>query len=256
MVTVIFPAAGKGSRMQAGMNKVFMPLDGVPILIRTLLQYSGCGEIDQMVVVVASHEVDFVKSILGKIKGLKPYKVVAGGSERQYSVLNGIKSIDGNDEDIILVHDAARPFISLETIAATISKVRTSGGAIAAVPAKNTIKVCDSRGQVLETPDRSALWEIQTPQGFTRGLLLAANDKAQADGFLGTDDASLVERTGQPVHIVNSDYRNIKITTPEDILIGEAFIKAQGATPLIEENRPVMAEINELIRNYWQKENA
>lgn len=256
MVTVIFPAAGKGSRMQAGMNKVFMPLDGVPILIRTLLQYSSCGEIDQMVVVVASHEVDFVKSLLEKLKGLKPYKVVAGGSERQYSVLNGINSVEGRDDDIILVHDAARPFISQETITATIDEVKKSGGAIAAVPAKNTIKVCDSAGQVLETPDRSTLWEIQTPQGFTRDLLLAANDKAQAEGFLGTDDASLVERTGQPVHIVNSDYRNIKITTPEDILIGEAFIKAQGNNTLIKENKPFMDGINELIRNFWKKENA
>ena len=252
MVTVIFPAAGKGSRMQAGMNKVFMPLGGVPILIRTLLQYSGCSEIDQMVVVVAAAEVDFVKSVLSKVHGLKPYKVVAGGSERQYSVLNGIKSVNGSDDDIILVHDAARPLISHETITAVIDGAKKYGGVIAAVAAKNTIKVCDGEGVVKETPDRSTLWEIQTPQGFTRKILLEANDRAQADGFLGTDDASLVERIGHSVHIVKSDYRNIKITTPEDIIVGEAFIKSQGQSPLIEENKQIMAEINDLIKDCWQ----
>lgn len=252
MVTVIFPAAGKGSRMQAGMNKVFMPLGGVPILIRTLLQYSGCSEIDQMVVVVAAAEVDFVKSVLSKVHGLKPYKVVAGGSERQYSVLNGIKSVNGSDDDIILVHDAARPLISHETIIAVIDGAQKYGGVIAAVAAKNTIKVCDNEGVVKETPDRSTLWEIQTPQGFTRKILLEANDRAQADGFLGTDDASLVERIGHSVHIVKSDYRNIKITTPEDIIIGEAFINSHGQDPLIEENKRIMAEINELIKDCWQ----
>lgn len=254
MVTVIFPAAGKGSRMQAGMNKIFMSLGGVPILLRTLLQYSGCEGVDQLVVVVAAGEVEFVTSILGRLTGLKPYKVVAGGSERQYSVLNGINSIDGRADDIILVHDAARPFVSEGTITAVIRAAKQYGGAIAAVAAKNTIKVCDDEGVVVDTPARSSLWEIQTPQGFSRQILLEANDMAQRDGFLGTDDASLVERTGHRVHIVESDYRNIKITTPEDILIGEAFIQNQGNTPLIEQNSQAMAEINRLIYDCWQKE--
>ncbi|MCR5176722.1 MAG: 2-C-methyl-D-erythritol 4-phosphate cytidylyltransferase [Anaerovibrio sp.] len=248
MVTVIFPAAGRGKRMQAGMNKVFMPLAGVPILVRTLLRYSGCSEIDRMVVVVAAEEVDFVKKILDKIHGLKPYKVVAGGSERQYSVLNGIKSVAGDDDEIILVHDAARPFVSHKIIADTVAAVERYGGGIAAVPAKNTIKVCDENGVVQATPDRASLWEIQTPQGFTRGLLMEANDKATADNFLGTDDASLVERIGHNVHIVRSDYKNIKITTPEDLLIGEAFIQEDDGD-ISGENKAVMAEINELFKN-------
>lgn len=231
MVTVIFPAAGKGKRMQAGMNKVFMDLAGLPILVRTLLKFSACEAVDQLVVVVAEPEVPFVQRILQLVPGLKPWQVTAGGAERQYSVLNGIKCADAR-ADIILVHDAARPLISNDTILSVIRAAQEKGGAIAAVPAKNTIKVCDEKQQVVETPDRSRLWEIQTPQGFRRETLLEANAKAERDNFLGTDDASLVERLGEPVYIVESDYRNIKITTPEDILIAKAFLAEAGEAAL------------------------
>lgn len=225
MVTAIFPAAGKGTRMKAGMNKVLLELAGVPILVRSLRRFSECPEVDQLVVVVAEHEIEAVRDMLSRETKLKPWRVVAGGSERQYSVLNGIKAVDGTADDVILVHDAARPLVSNETIEATIEAARSCGGGIAAVPAKNTIKVCDAQGVVVSTPDRATLWEIQTPQGFRRDILLQANEKAETDGFLGTDDASLVERIGVRVHIVESDYRNIKITTPEDMIVAEAFLK-------------------------------
>ena len=225
MVSVIFPAAGKGKRMQAGMNKVFMDLSGMPILVRTLLKFSACEAVDQLVVVVAPAEVEFVEGVLKRLEGLKDYIVVAGGSERQYSVWNGIKAIENaNHDDIILVHDAARPLVSNQVILDTIKIAWEKGGAIAAVPAKNTIKLCNASHQVVETPDRSKLWEVQTPQGFRRDILIQANELAEKDGFLGTDDASLVERTGHLVYIVESDYRNIKITTPEDIVIARAFL--------------------------------
>ena len=225
MVSVIFPAAGKGKRMQAGMNKVFMDLSGMPILVRTLLKFSACEAVDQLVVVVAPAEVEFVEGVLKRLEGLKDYIVVAGGSERQYSVWNGIKAIENTTaDDIILVHDAARPLISNQVILDIIKTAKEKGGAIAAVPAKNTIKLCNTSHQVVETPDRSKLWEVQTPQGFRRDILVQANELAEKDGFLGTDDASLVERTGHPVYIVESDYRNIKITTPEDIVIARAFL--------------------------------
>ena len=228
MVSVIFPAAGRGKRMKAGMNKVFLELSGIPILVRTLLRFSSCTEVDNLVVVVGEDEVAFVRGILERVPGLKPWQVAAGGSERQYSVWNGIQAIeDASDDDIVLVHDAARPLVPVEVIRETIQSVREHGGAIAAVPAKNTIKICDDKQQVVETPDRSRLWEIQTPQGFRRDILVRANEQALKDGFLGTDDASLVERCGYPVYIVNSDYRNIKITTPEDIVVAKAFL-AEG----------------------------
>ena len=247
MVSVIFPAAGRGKRMKAGMNKVFLELSGIPILVRTLLRFSSCSEVDNLVVVVGEEEAAFVQGILSRVSGLKPWQVVAGGSERQYSVWNGIQAIaDASDDDIILVHDAARPLISTDVILETIRIAREKGGAIAAVPAKNTIKICDDRQQVLKTPDRSTLWEIQTPQGFRRDILVRANEQAIKDGFLGTDDASLVERCGYPVYIVNSDYRNIKITTPEDIVVAKAFladgVSEAGEQTSIENTLKALAE--------------
>ena len=231
MVTAIFPAAGKGKRMQAGMNKVLVELEGVPILVRTLARFSRCQAVDRLVVVVAAHEVDFVTEMLEKADkkfGLKPWQVTAGGSERQYSVWNGIQAAtEPSDDDIILVHDAARPLVSEKTILETIRVAEAKGAAIAAVPAKNTIKLCNASGEVVETPDRSRLWEVQTPQGFRRDILVKANQQAVAEGFLGTDDASLVERLGRKVHIVESDYRNIKLTTPEDMVIAKAFLAAE-----------------------------
>ena len=231
MVTAIFPAAGKGKRMQAGMNKVLVELEGMPILVRTLARFSRCQAVDRLVVVVAAHDVDFVTDMLtgaDREFGLKPWQVTAGGSERQYSVWNGIQAVQGAaDDDIILVHDAARPLVSEKTILETIRVAEAKGAAIAAVPAKNTIKLCNAAGEVVETPDRSRLWEVQTPQGFRRDILVRANQQAMAESFLGTDDASLVERLGQKVFIVESDYRNIKLTTPEDMVIAKAFLAAE-----------------------------
>ena len=231
VVTAIFPAAGKGKRMQAGMNKVLVELEGMPILVRTLARFSRCQAVDRLVVVVAAHEVDFVTDMLtgaDREFGLKPWQVTAGGSERQYSVWNGIQAVQGAaDDDIILVHDAARPLVSEKTILETIRVAEAKGAAIAAVPAKNTIKLCNAAGEVVETPDRSRLWEVQTPQGFRRDILVRANQQAMAESFLGTDDASLVERLGQKVFIVESDYRNIKLTTPEDMVIAKAFLAAE-----------------------------
>lgn len=224
MVTVIFPAAGQGKRMQAGVNKVFLELAGKPILVHTLLKFSRCEAVDKLVVVVAPEEVLFIKRALRGVPGLKPYTVVAGGAERQFSVANGLKAMDP-ETDLVLVHDAARPLVSPVTIACVIDEARRSGAAIAAVREKNTVKVVDSNGIVKKTPERAQLWEVQTPQGFKREIVEEAYQKAMQDGTMGTDDASLVERLGVPVKVVTSDYRNIKITTPEDLLIVEAFLR-------------------------------
>ena len=224
MVTVIFPAAGQGKRMQAGVNKVFLELAGKPILVHTLLKFSRCEAVDKLVVVVAPEEVLFIKRALRGVPGLKPYTVVAGGAERQFSVANGLKAMDP-ETDLVLVHDAARPLVSPVTIACVIDEARRSGAAIAAVREKNTVKVVDSNGIVKKTPERAQLWKVQTPQGFKREIIEEAYQKAMQDGTMGTDDASLVERLGVPVKVVTSDYRNIKITTPEDLLIVEAFLR-------------------------------
>ena len=226
MVTAVFPAAGSGKRMQAGMNKVFLELAGRPILVHTLLQFSRSQKVDYLVVVVAKEEVSYIQKMLKLVPGLKPLTVVAGGSERQYSIYNGLKAAP-EETDIFLVHDAARPLVSLATIEGVVDGAVEIGGAIAAVPEKNTIKVVSEDGLVQSTPPRAALWEVQTPQGFRKDILLRANVEAEAEGFLGTDDSSLVERLGVPVKVVRSDYRNIKVTTPEDLVIAEALLREE-----------------------------
>ena len=248
MVSVIFPAAGQGKRMQAGINKVLLTLGGEPILTRTLKTFSVVEEVGELIVVVAADEVAAVERQLQKVAGLKPFQVVAGGSERQYSIYNGLQRV-ADTADVVLVHDAARPLVTTKTIQAVIDSARAKGGAIAAVPAKNTIKVVDKDGLVESTPPRSTLWEVQTPQGFRKDILLKANEQALQDNFLGTDDASLVERIGVPVAVVNSDYRNIKVTTPEDLLIAEAFLQCTA-----DEEASTLQAAASKARQAWLKE--
>ena len=224
MVSVIFPAAGEGRRMNAGKNKVLLELMGKPILVRTLLRFSECPAVDDFIVVVGEEDVELVERELQKVGGLKPFRVVAGGSERQYSVRNGLAALHP-DADVVLVHDAARPLVSVKTIEAVTAEAWRSGAAIAAVRAKNTIKVVRGDGVVERTPERANLWEVQTPQGFRRDILEAAYRRVEADGFLGTDDAGLVERMGLPVRVVEGSYRNIKVTTPEDLWVVETFME-------------------------------
>jgi 2-C-methyl-D-erythritol 4-phosphate cytidylyltransferase len=241
MVTVIFPAAGQGHRMQAGINKVFLELMGKPILVRTLLTFSQCPLVDGLVVVVVPEEMEFIKRMLKMVTGLKPYKVVAGGSERQYSIYNGLSYVDPKT-DIILVHDAARPLVSQTVIKAVINEAVASGAAIAAVPEKNTVKIVSQDHVVKKTPDRTSVWAVQTPQGFQRDIIIRAYQKAQEDGFLGTDDASLVERMGIPVKVVESEYRNIKVTTPEDLIIAEAFLR-DGKLSKVKDGVAVVSDV-------------
>ncbi len=210
--------------MGGGVNKNLMELAGEPILIRTLKIFSQVERINFLIVIVAAHEVEAVEKLLNATTGLKSWRVVIGGSERQYSIANGLKFLP-DDAEIILVHDAARPLISARTINEVIDAAGKFGGAIAAVPSKDTIKVVDAEGFVKQTLPRRELVAVQTPQGFRREILLRAYDTALKENFLGTDDASLVERLGLEIKIVAGDYRNIKITTPEDIKIAETFLR-------------------------------
>lgn len=225
MVTAIFPAAGASRRMGAGTNKIFLELGGESVLVRTLKTFSQSARINFLIVV--TNEVETVTEILNATPNLKPFAVTAGGSERQYSIANGLKLVP-NDAEIVLVHDAARPLINLETIENVIDAAEKFGGAIAAVPEKNTIKIIDAEGFVKSTPPRAELVAVQTPQGFKKEILMRAYEQAATDNFLGTDDASLVERIGGKIKIVQSSYKNIKITTPEDIQIAETFLQEKN----------------------------
>ena len=224
MVSVVFPAAGQAHRMQVGLNKVFLTLAGKPMLLRTLLTFSKVPDVGELIVAVGADEVEPVTSLLGRVKGLAPWRVVEGGTERQYSIRNGLALVS-EEADIVLVHDAARPLIRRDTIEELIRVVRAEGAAIIAVPEKNTIKIAAEDGTVAATPPRSSLWQVQTPQGFRKDILMEANRKADEDGFLGTDDASLVERLGVPVRIGRGEYSNIKVTTPEDMVVAEAILR-------------------------------
>ena len=229
MVSVIFPAAGKGKRMGFGFNKVFTELSGKPILIQTLLTFSRCDCVDELIIAVNADDVELVRKVLAKIPGLKPYKVVAGGSERQYSVFNALMVVNPQS-DIVLVHDAARPLVSEQIIKNVVNEVIMSGAAVCAVPVKDTIATINDMGFIGSVPDRKTMWAIQTPQGFKRDILVEAQKKAQADNFLGTDESSLVRRIGRNVKLVMGDYNNIKITTPTDLVMAEMMFGHKAAT--------------------------
>lgn len=224
MISVIIPAAGQGKRFGAGTNKAFVLLAGKTILERTVTAFSDLLEIGEIIIVVAPDEVDEIKRQVKFYPRQDIIKVVAGGSERQYSVENALAAIC-DDAEIVLIHDGARPLISRRVIHQVIKAVRDNSAAIVAVPVKDTIKVVDSGGFVTSTPTRSELWAVQTPQGFKRGLLIQAYRKAREENFLGTDDSSLVERLGIPVKIIPGEYENIKITTPEDLPMANMILQ-------------------------------
>ncbi len=246
MVSVIFPAAGVGRRMGAGKNKALLNLFGKPVLVRTLLRFSECDKVDNFIVAVGAEEIGEVSRMLEKVQGLKPFRVVAGGSERQYSVKNALEAVS-EDAEIVLIHDAARPLVTVKTIEAVIAEAWRSGAAIAAVRAKNTIKIVRGDGVVESTPDRSRLWEIQTPQGFRRDILEEAYRRAEQEGYLGTDDAALVERLGLSVRVVEGDNRNIKLTTPEDLWTAEMFLQRDALGLAKERVASAGAELEEVL---------
>ena len=226
MVTAVFPAAGASRRMGGDTNKNFLKLMGEPILIRTLKTFSKVERVNFLIVVVSAHEIETVEQLLSATPELKPWRVTVGGSERQYSIANGLKLLP-DDAQIVLVHDAARPLVTVQTIDNVIDAAELFGGAIAAVPAKDTIKVIDTDNFVRYTPPRKDLAVVQTPQGFRREILLRAYERAADENFLGTDDSSLVERLGVRIKIIDGGYHNIKVTTPEDIHVAETFLRSE-----------------------------
>lgn len=226
-VFALIPAAGMGKRMNAGYNKQYIQLDGIPIVGRTIAVFEELELVDHIYLVIPEAEIPFCREEVVEAGGFRKVRaIVAGGSERQYSVLNGLRALESPaDDDIVIIHDGVRPFVSADMIQRSVDAAQTADGALVAVPVKDTIKVVQS-GVVTETPRRETLWQAQTPQTFRYGTIRRVHEQAAADGFLGTDDASLVERDGGTVTVVMGDYRNIKITTPEDLVLAEAFLRA------------------------------
>ena len=222
--TAIIMAAGKGKRMQTAVSKQFLPVCGKEILAWTVDVFEKSPLVDTILLMASADGKEDVQHLWDSYGWKKVAAVLEGGKERQNSVANGLAAV-GEETDIVLIHDGVRPFVTEEMIADSIVAAQAYGGAVIGVPAKDTIKVCSADGLAVETPDRSTLWQIQTPQTFQRDLIVNAYEKADRDGFLGTDDASVAEFAGHQVKVVMGSYRNIKITTKEDLVIAEAFFK-------------------------------
>jgi len=219
---VVIVAAGSGKRMGGQRNKLWLPLAGEPILAHTVRLFAAHQDVDQIVLVVSEQDHADVLQWLSK-EAIR-LAVVLGGAERQDSVRNGLAALSA-DCSYVLVHDAARPFVTREQISKMINLVEHDQAVIMAVPVKDTIKVVGSTGIVESTPARESLWAVQTPQAFRMSLLREAHEVAQQSGRLGTDDAMLVEWLGHPVKIMQGSYENIKITTPDDLWLGEEILR-------------------------------
>jgi 2-C-methyl-D-erythritol 4-phosphate cytidylyltransferase len=219
---VVIVAAGSGKRMGMGRNKLWLPLGGKPIMSYAVELFATHPDVAEVVLVVSEQDHADVQAWLREM----PYRVklALGGAERQDSVRQGIAALSA-DCEYVLVHDAARPFVTAEEISAIIHRVRVDQATIMAVPVKDTIKVVGPTGTVEATPARESLWAVQTPQAFRLSLLLEAHQAAQEAGRMGTDDAMLVEWLGHPVQIMRGSYENMKITTPDDLWIGEEILR-------------------------------
>ncbi|GKV66355.1 MULTISPECIES: 2-C-methyl-D-erythritol 4-phosphate cytidylyltransferase [unclassified Sporosarcina] len=219
--TVMIPAAGSGKRMGAGQNKLFLEIGGKSILYHTVSVFQEDPHCEEIIIAVKPDEQAAIQEILECNGSVKAITFAEGGGERQDSVAACIAAYKGNG--IVLVHDAARPFLDSSVIRELVSTANETGAAIAAVRAKDTIKLAEN-GTVQQTLNRENLWLVQTPQAFQYDVLKNASDSAIHDGFLGTDESMLVERSGHGVSVVEGSYDNVKMTTQEDLAIGEILL--------------------------------
>ncbi len=231
-VVVIIPAAGLGTRMAPAAklpaSKQFMELNGVPILIHTLREFAAVAEISEIYLAMRKAEAENFMPRLKQENLGKPLHVVEGGESRQESVAHALAAVEAGPDDIVLVHDAVRPFVERECIVNVIAAAEKYGAAIAGIPAQDTIKQVErtAEGAVISsTIPRERVVLAQTPQGFRCRVLKQAFDEAQRDGFMGTDEASLVERARHDVVVVMGSPRNIKITTPGDLELAKFYAR-------------------------------
>jgi 2-C-methyl-D-erythritol 4-phosphate cytidylyltransferase len=219
---VIIPAAGQGKRMGAGKNKLLLELNSIPVFIHSLKVFEEDELCDGIILAIHPQDEAEFNSLLNKHGVKKVLELVPGGKERQDSIYNALKTV--KTDGIILVHDAARPFILKEHIHRLLDTAQETGAAIIGVPAKDTMKTVRD-DVVMATVERSSLWAVQTPQAFRFSLLYRAYEQAEKDEFIGTDDSSLVERISYPVTMVEGDYDNIKLTTQEDLFFAQAILQ-------------------------------
>lgn len=224
----VVPAAGRGLRMGGSTPKQFLTVGGLPILVRALRVLEGSTAVTEIILTVPEADREYcLNEIVARYGFHKITKVVPGGEQRQDSVRHGLAELD-QEVDIVIVHDAVRPFLTTDMVARTIDAAAQHGAAIVAIPMRDTIKRVGSDGLIESTIDRSHLWLAQTPQAFQRALLQTAHRKAYLEKYHATDDAQLMEWLGHRVVIVEGNGENIKITRPEDLGIGEAILAARA----------------------------
>ncbi|MEJ2520124.1 MAG: 2-C-methyl-D-erythritol 4-phosphate cytidylyltransferase [Desulfuromonadales bacterium] len=228
MVSALIVAAGRGVRMQSDTRKQYLQVAGRPILVHTLMKFDVCPLIDHICTVVPDDDLDFCRRQLitgGPI--YNPVQFVAGGRHRQQSVYNGLKSLD-HKKGLVAIHDGVRPLIDPLLISACIKAAETSGACAPGIPVYDTIKRVSGAAIIAGTVERKGLWLIQTPQVFRYAVIAEAHERALRDGYLGTDDASLVERLGLPVTLISGSKSNIKVTTAEDLTMAAALLRTAG----------------------------
>lgn len=223
MITAIILSGGKGKRMGKGISKQYIEIDGKPILYYTLKSFIESKYIDKVVLVIPEEEREYCNKHILEKYSLKIDNVVSGGAERQDSVYNGL--LGASDSEYVLIHDGARPFVSDRIIKEGIELVKEYKAVAPGVMPKDTIKVKDDEGYSEETLERSKLVAVQTPQIFDYNLILSCHKKVKEEKALVTDDTMVVEKYGQKVYLYEGDYTNIKVTTPEDLVLAEYLAK-------------------------------
>ena len=222
----IILAAGSGTRMKAGQNKLFLELNGKVVLEYTVAAFQRSRAVDAIVIVAKAEDLERVQAMIPQQLYDKIIAYTAGGKERQDSVLYGLRVLQAKGQyDKVMIHDGARPFVTDALLEDLLAQLMPGMGTIAGVPVKDTMKRVNAEGIVLETPVRSELWNIQTPQCFYTNEILSCYERALEEGYSGTDDASLAEKYGLSVRVVPAYYENIKLTTPEDLDVAEVFLK-------------------------------
>jgi 2-C-methyl-D-erythritol 4-phosphate cytidylyltransferase len=227
-VGVIIPAAGAGRRMGGGRSKPFIRIASQQILLRSLLPFERAAAVDAVVVVAAKRYCPEAKKLVARNKLRKTVGVVEGGKERQDSVWNGLQALANERIDIVLIHDAARPFVDARLIRRVVDAASTHGAAIPGIPLIDTVKSAGKDEFVGSTIDRAKLRRIQTPQGFSFERLMAVFREAMKNREYGTDEAMLFERRGIPVKIVEGSAENIKITTPGDLHLADYYARRRS----------------------------
>jgi 2-C-methyl-D-erythritol 4-phosphate cytidylyltransferase len=223
----LVPAAGRGLRMGGSVPKQFLAIGGLPLVVHSLRVLQAAPSIDSIVLAVPASDIVYCQTDIVKAHDFnKVTKVVAGGKERQDSVRLALEAV-GSEAKIVLVHDAVRPFLTVRMVEDVVKAAQETGAAIIAVPMRDTVKQVNADRLIEQTVDRQPLWLAQTPQAFRKDWLQEAHQKAQAEGVVATDDAYLLERMGRRVMVVEGSGENIKVTRPEDMIIGEAILASR-----------------------------